>query len=319
MKIQQEVKIGFVITLAIALLIWGMNFLKGRNILSGNERYYIVYERIEGLVETSPVLFRGYKIGQVDNIHFKEPKKDKLIVEISIEKHMRLPLNTQAIIFSSDLMGTKAIKLSIPEITQYHEPGDTLVPVVEADLTEQVSVQMLPLKNKAESLMKEIQDALTIIRLLFNEQTRDNVIKSVESIKNISVNLEKTSSKFDTLKFESIIANIESITRNIKNSNKDVNVAIKNLSNISDSIAKSDLSATIEGFKLAISQLSAIANQINKGQGSLGMLINDESLYMRLDGVVGDLDTLVQDISNNPKKYVHFSIFGGGKENPKEK
>ncbi len=198
LKIRKEAKIGILVFIAIAILVWGMNYLKGINILSSKDKYYVVYDRIEGLQRTSPILLRGYKIGFVGDIYFNETNNN-IIVELMIDNNFKLPKNTIASIFSSDLMGTKAVKFLLTDSTTYHSVGDTLLPMVEADLTEQVSVQMLPLKNQAEDLMKDMQEALVVLKQLFNEKTRDNLTRSIESVKSTINNLNNTTSAIDEL------------------------------------------------------------------------------------------------------------------------
>ena len=324
MKIRQEVKIGFFILLAIVILIWGLNYLKGINIFSAKDKYYAIYDRIEGLQENAPVLLKGFKIGIVGNIYFENDNKEDIFVEIMIDRDFRLPLNTMAIIFSSDLMGSKSIKLMPSNSDKFHEVGDTLISLVEADLTEQVSVQMLPLKSKAEDLMKEMQEALEVVRLLFNERTRDNLIKSIESIKSTINNLNNTSYAIDSVlnvekdNLSDIISNIESITKAIRENNQEISLAIQNISAISDSIARSNLTATINNINSAFAEINEITRKINSGEGSAGALVNNDTLYYNLDKTVKDLDILIKDINKNPGKYINISVFGAGENKKKD-
>lgn len=316
-KFKKEVKIGIIGLLTIVLLIWGMNFLKGKNVFSQKHKYFAVYKRIEGLQNTAPILIKGYKIGYVNNIYFNEKNRDEIIVELLIDNEIKLPENTIASIFSADLMGSKAINLLITNATTFYKPGDTINTQVEANLTEQVSVQMLPLKNNAENLMKEMQEALEVIKLIFNEQTRNNLSKSLENISATIQNLNNISRSIDSVLFlgrnnlSEIISNIESITNNLKNSNKEIGAAVNNFSSITDSIAQSNIKSTINNINDVFAQLNDITTKINKGEGSLGALINNDTLYYNLQKTSADLDLLIKDINDNPKKYINISAFGG--------
>ncbi len=325
MNIPKEVKIGGVAVIAVSLMIWGFNYLKGKNILKQTNIYYGVYHNIEGLAETAPVLLKGYKVGQVDEIYFNtQYAPDRLIVKFSVEDRIMIPKGSVANIFSSDLLGTKAVKLLLSESDEYLESGDTLVAAVETDLKEQVSIQMLPLKNKAEDLMVEMQEALEVVRYVFNENTQKNLRKSFESIKNTIANLENTTSNLDTLLNEEkkqlagIFRNVEAITANIRDNNEALSMAIQNISNISDSLAKANLNQTMRNAEKVFLQTGEIMEKINQGEGSIGMLVNNDTLYYNLQSTSKELDKLILDIRNNPGKYLNFSVFGG-KDKSKEK
>lgn len=320
MKIPVEIKIGIIAVIALALLFWGFNYLKGKNMLKQTNRYYGIYDNVEGLKETAPVLLKGYKVGQVDAIYFnREYAPDKLTVAFSVEKRFKIPSRSVASIFSSDLMGTKAVRLELSEGETYLVDGDTLVSEVEASLQEQVSVQMLPLKNKAEDLMLEIQKALEAMQYVFNESTQKNLRKSFESIKNTIASLESTSSALDTLVQEEkaelagIFQNVASITTTIRNNNEALSHAIQNISAISDSIAAASLTQTIGNAERVFMETGSIMEKINRGEGSLGLLLHNDSLYRNLESTSKSLDKLVRDINENPKKYLRFSVFDFGK------
>ncbi|MFC2136664.1 MlaD family protein [Bacteroidota bacterium] len=318
-KFYKEAKIGLIVTLAIVILIWGMSFLKGNNILKRKYIYYAIYERIEGLEETAPVLINGYKVGLVNKVYIDKADINHITIELAIKREIEIPRNSIAIIFSSDLMGTKAVKILLTDSLSRHEYGDTLISKVEADLTEQVSIQMLPLKKQAEDLMQEMQEALEVIKYVFNESTRDNLSKSFESIKMTIYNLEKTSYTLDTLmqgertKLSNIFSNIESITQNINKNNTAITQAIQNISNISDSIAKANLLTTLHSIENSLLQISEITEKINVGEGSIGQLVNNDTLYYNIESATKNLDALIDDIKLNPKKYVHFSVIDMGK------
>ncbi len=330
MKIQKEIWIGFIAVLSVALLTWGMNYLKGKNILKSSKLYYGVYDKIEGLQPTSPVLIKGYKVGHVEDIHFDDPDHPKnLTVVLSIHGKFKIPRQSRAIIFSSDLMGTKAVKIELSDKGTFYQEGDTLVTAVEADLKEQVSIQMLPLKNKAEDLMKELQEAIEIVRYIFNEKTRENISKSLESVKTTIANLESTSFTLDTLmereqkRLDQIFFNISSISSNLKNNNQNLTNALENISNISDSIAQADLATTLHQTNRLMTETSDIMAKINRGEGTMGLLIHNDTLYQNLEKTTGQLEKLVKDIQNNPRKYLRFSLIninktGKNKENKKK-
>ncbi len=312
-------KIGLVSIFSLVALIWGLNFLKGKGTFNTDDLYYVVYERIDGLAVTNPVLINGFKVGQVRNIHFMPDNSSHLVVEIAIKKEYRFHKTTVARIFSSDLMGTKAIELKVGQETEWQVSGDTLIPDFEGTLQEMVSVQMLPLKNKAESLMKEMEDVIEIVKVIFDEQTREDISDSFKNIKATFSNLERSTSNLDTIvdggkvRFINILRNVESITENLKNNNKVLTLAIANMANISDSLAKSDIKHVVNQAYSVLSQLDVITRKINNSEGTMGLLINNDTLFHNLENATYNLNRLLEDLRLNPKRYVQFSAFNLGK------
>ncbi|RKE04721.1 MlaD family protein [Marinifilum flexuosum] len=318
MKISKDSIIGLVVIGAIAILIWGINFLKGFNMLSSEQSFCAKYERVDGLKKSSPVTLRGYKIGQIKSIQFSS-KADNLIVEFSISDEFQLPKDTEARIVSSDIMGTKEIQLHPGNSKLTLSTGDTLLGSMEGDLKEQVSMQMLPLKRKAENLMSSVDSVLSVIQYIFNKDTRENLTRSFSSIEQTFQKLENTSGTLDTIvtgqktHMENIISNVDSITTNLKENNKNISNILTNFSSISDSLKAVEIAETINNAKLTLKQSNEILEKINSGQGSMGMLINNDTLYMNLEAASNSLTNLLIDLKNNPKKYMHFSLFDTGK------
>jgi ABC-type transport system involved in resistance to organic solvents, periplasmic component len=317
MKITKEIKIGLFATIMIAALIWGINFLKGRQIFQSAQVYYGVYDRIDGLQETAQVLLNGYKIGVVEKITLLDKQQPpKLLIQFSLNKDIKLPKNTIAQIYSADLMGSKAIRLITAPDSLFHHQLDTLETSIEGDLKEQVSMQVLPLKKKAEDLMSDMQESIEMIKLIFNEQNRQNIQGSFQDIRITIANLEKTSKTLDTLvsgqkgRLERIIFNVESISTNFKNKNAQFSNIINNFSAITDTLAKTSFSSTLAETNKALQSFNSVMVKVSNGEGTLGQLIKNDSLYSNLDSAALHLNILIKDINDNPDRYVHFSVFG---------
>lgn len=326
MKISKDAIIGLVVIISIGILIWGINFLKGLDVFTQDYNYYARYERIDGLKKSSPVTLKGFKIGQINNIQFEPGNLNHLIISFSVDQEYNFPKNSSARIVSSNIMGTKEIKI-IPGTSQSHlHPGDTIPGSIEGDLKEQVSMQMLPLKNKAERLMSSLDSVLAVIQYVFDENTRDNLSKSFASIKNTIQYLENTSQNLDTLmttqkgKMANIFTNIDSITLNLKNHNKHIGNILRNFSSISDTLSQAELGESIKKAHSTLNQASLILTKINNGKGSIGALINNDTLYTNLEEASQNLNILLADLKENPKRYVNFSLvdFGASKQNSKK-
>lgn len=329
MKIGRIHKIGFVITLAIALLIWGINFLRNEKLFRPEDLYYAVYERIDGLTVSSPVMVNGYKVGQVRSIEFMPGTSGRLVVGIGIENKYKIPQQATAFIYSADLMGSKAVKLIYGQENSFHQSGDTLSSKIERELFDEVSAQVLPVKQKAEDLMLSVDSVLVVIRSIFDKNTRKNLAESFASIKTTLHNLERSSYALDGIlqqekhRLASIIGNVDSISSMLKNNSKQFDLIISNFEAVSDSLAQSEIKNTIAHTNATLSNLNEILAQINQGQGSLGQLVHNDTLYRNLENSTYNLNRLLRDLRENPKRYLHFSVFDVGKNvyqiDPEEK
>lgn len=325
MKVKREVKIGIVVALGLGLLYYGLFFLKGINVFKKQNTFYAVYEKVDGLAKENPVLINGLKVGQVNDMYFSEDNSGRIVVKFFVDEGIRVPKNTIAMLYSTDLIGSKALDLRIGDSDTIVVTGDTLETDREQSLTEQVSVQMLPVKRKAENLMLSIDSVLAVIKYVLNEKTRENISKSFENIKNTFQNLENTTSNIDTLityqrsRMAGIFSNIESITYNIRKNNQKLSNILSNVSNITDSISQSEIASTIANTNKSLENLSDILVKVNESQGSLGLLVNDDSLYRNLGASSKELELLLEDLRVNPERYLHFSVFGGGKSKKDKK
>ena len=325
MKISKEVKVGIVTTLAIGCFIYGFNFLKGRNLFSSQRTFYAVYSNIDGLVEANPLMINGFKVGAVGKIVLANDTSGKVIVALLLDDDVKVPKNSIAKVVSSDLLGSKAVQLILGKGIIYAENGDTLVSAQEDDLKTSVNKTIAPLQQKAVSLISSIDSVMVVVQQVFNESARQNLAKSFESIKLAITSLETTSYRLDTMvqseksKISSILSKVNTLATTLANNSDKLGNIINNFSNISDSLAKSNLTSAINNADVALGQASAIMTKINKGEGTMGMLVNNDSLYRKLDKSSEDLDKLLKDLRINPERYVRISVFGRKDRNkPKE-
>ena len=316
MKFSKEFIIGVVVIIALALLYWGFNFLKGEDIFSKERVFIAVYNDVGGLEKMNPVSINGLVVGQVRDMYFFGAGGDaKVVIELIITNSISIPINSYARIYSSDLLGSKAVEIKLGTSGEYAKPGDTLLSEVEASIKDEVNRQLQPIKSKAEDLMQSIDTVLTMLQRLFGGANTDNVAKSIEHIASSFENLESTTSTLDTIisgqksRMEKILVNIESITFNLKNNRDNFNNIIANFSSLSDTLASARVSETLQSVNNAMNEITVITNQINRGEGSLGMLVNNDSLYIELEKSARDLNLLIEDIRKNPKKYVKVSLF----------
>jgi phospholipid/cholesterol/gamma-HCH transport system substrate-binding protein len=320
MRLSKYARLGLLIVFTLVILIWGINFLKGIDFFKKNTAYHVHYDRIDGLVESSSVTMNGYQVGQVKTIAFADNNDGSLLVTFTMEGDFRLPKGSVARIVSSDIMGTKSIKLQINPSNSYYEPGDTIPGSIEEDLKEQVSMQVLPLKNRAEELLSTLDSAITVVTVIFNEEARKNLSESFVRINQTILNLESASHEIDLLltsertNIQGIIQNLNGITATLNENSGEFSNIMGNFSSISDSLAAVGITELINDLAGSVNSINQIIAKVNNGEGSAGMLLSDDELYANLTDMSQSLDLLLKDIRNNPKRYLHFSAFDLGKD-----
>lgn len=314
LTITKEAKIGFFVAACLFAMFWGINFLKGKNIFSPNNVYYAVFTSIDGLENTNDVLINGFKVGLVKNIEFKDIRSGKFLVTLLIGKKYEIPRKTVAKLISNDIMGGKAIKLEVSPDTEYYQPGDTLPSAIEVGLIDQLGHQMVPVKQKAEKLMVDLDSSLKVFTEVFNESNREQLNQGVVNLNKSLYNLSQSTAALDTMlntpkgSLRNIFTNVESISNNLKKNNKELTNIIQNFSSVSDSLAKVNIVQTMTKLDASLKDLNAILLKVNSGEGTLGSLVNNDTLYNNLESASKGLDLLLKDIKNNPKRYVNFSI-----------
>jgi phospholipid/cholesterol/gamma-HCH transport system substrate-binding protein len=315
-KITNETKVGILAAFSIALLIIGYNFLKGNAIFSSETVLYARYSHVDGLGVSKPVLINGYQIGRVDALQL-EPN-GTILATLKIKGKYDIPKNSVARLESTDLLGSKAIVMALGT-GAFAEDGDTLNANVEKNLMEAVQ----PVQKKAELIIGKMDSILTSVNSILNPNFQRNVDKSFNSIASTLASLEATSKKVDNLvgaegsRISVILANVEAISNNLKNNNEKINGILNNINSITDQVAAANFKKTIENADKAMADLQSVINKMNTGNGSLGLLLNDSKMYDNLNSASKNLDNLIIDLKENPKRYVHFSVFGGGSKKDK--
>ncbi|WP_163712000.1 MlaD family protein [Mangrovibacterium lignilyticum] len=319
MKISKYAKLGLLIILSVAIFIWGINYLKGIDYFNTNTTYYAAYDHVDGLMKSSSVTINGYQVGQVKDIHFSEKNDGTLMVSFSIEGSFKIPLGSEARIISSDIMGTRSIKLLINPNNEFYQANDTIPSSVEGDLKEQVSMQVLPLKNKAEQLIASLDSAITVITYVFNPEARKNLSESFAHINQTIINLESASAQLDLLlhseggNIQGILANMNKLSSSLAESSDDFSSIAGNLANITDSISSVNLKEMMENLAETTDGVNQIIAKVNSKEGTAGLLVNDPELYHNLTQLSLSLDYLLKDLRTNPKRYVHFAALDFGK------
>jgi phospholipid/cholesterol/gamma-HCH transport system substrate-binding protein len=321
-KLSREIKAGLFTIITLAAFIWGFNFLKGRDIFGTQRTFYAVYDNVAGLMTANSITINGLQVGQVKAIYFNPNNSEEVIVELLLSNDVAIPSNSIARLFSSDLLGTRGIQIITGDAPTLAQSGDTLTSVIQQNLKDELNDMVEPIMQKTESLITTFDTVLFAVNDIFNRETRENLISSIESLRNIIVNLEGITHSVDTMvegqknRLAAIIANAESITTNLKNNNANLTRIITNTALISDTLAQADVGQVMRQLQQSMARLDDITQRVDRGEGTLGQLLNNDTVYNELENSSRELKELLQDIKLNPGRYVHFSVFG---RNPNKK
>jgi len=317
MKIKNETKVGILAAFAIALLIIGYNFLRGNSIFSNETSLLARYSRVDGLTVSKPVLINGYQIGRVAKLQLQND--GTILATLSINSKYSIPENSTARLEGTDLLGSKAIVMELGNSKKMAEDGYLLNANVEKGLMEQVQ----PIQKKAELIITKMDSILSSVNTILNPNLQKNVDKSFNSIAATLGALETTSKKVDAMvgseskRISAIFANVEGITANLNNNSQKITDILANINSVTDQFAATNFKQTLQNANQAIADLQGVVTNIKNGKGSMGLLLNDTKLYDNLNNASKNLDNLMIDLKANPKRYVHFSVFGGGNKTDK--
>tara|TARA_Y100000766_G_scaffold168548_1_gene144704 strand:- start:792 stop:1943 length:1152 start_codon:yes stop_codon:yes gene_type:complete len=327
--VSKEFKIGLTVTSAIFMLYWGANFLSGNDVFSANNGFYAKYQNLDGLVSSSGVNYKGMQVGSVKNIQFDSSAVDGYcwVVKFDVETD-GIELNDSCIaeISSVGILGTVVVELSDISKGNYRvQKGDTLIGKLSPSLKDEVDIRLRPLQQKVDLLLEDVDKLVKTFVVVMDDKTQSNLKKSFEQIPLAMANILRATNSLDSIttdlknaKVERIVDHIESLTKTLNNNSSKITSIVDNLDNITDSIAKSNIKETITRVNDVLNETEYIMDKINKGEGSMGMLLNDKKLYEHLVLASADLDFLLLDLKQNPGRYLNVSLinFGSKRQKP---
>ena len=296
----REVKVGIMAIVAIFVLYFGLNFLKGIDIFSPKGNYYATYENIGGLVPSSPVYVKGYKVGQVEEVKYDFSKQKSFVIKISVSKDIQLPKGTIVELYDDGLMGGKAIQLVYAPITAsetMYASGDTLESHMGIGLMGQLTGDLMP---KIESISTQADSLIRSVRILVENK---DLNKSLASIERTTSDLAVSSNQLKKM-----------MNNDVPHILSDVNVLTTDFKQITGNLKKIDYAATFASIDHTIANLNLVSDKLNSSEGTIGLLLNNKDLYINLSNTASSADKLMIDLQKNPKRYVHFSLFGSKKE-----
>lgn len=317
MKLNNETKVGILAAVAITLLIVGFNLLKGEKIFVSGFELKSYYDNIAGLGTGNPVLYNGFRVGQVKNIEINKTT-GKIEVRFSLDKGIEIPYDSRAIIANADLLGSKSIRLERGTKPQLAENGGTLVGEVEPSLEERVSTEILPLKDDIGALINNLKQFVGWLNNTMDESAGNKVDKILDDFTTTSRNFSHASYRVDTLlgTFQATASNANKIVKNIRNQNETITRVMENTAKFTDSLASASgsVKAIVEESSSMIKNLNGLMADVEAGKGSLGMLLTDKKLYDNLNSSTSRLDSLLGKLNDEPRIPVNLRVSLGDPE-----
>ncbi len=308
MKINNETKIGVLAVIAVAGLILGFNFLKGQNVFDKSRELYAVFHSVQGLTKSNPVTINGLTVGTVSEMIEKDRNLDSIVVTLRLSKDINIPVNSLAFV-NKDILGTATLSISLGTSNQYVNEGDTLNTQVNAGLLDDVKASLNPALNNVNGTLKSLDSLIEAIGTIFDPATKYNIQKIVTNLTISSASLQ-TLLNGQTGVLAKTLHNMNAVTGNLAAQNEGINKTLSNLEMASGKFANMKLDETIDNLNKTVAELNGVVAKANSSDGSLGLLLNDKRLYQNLENTSRSLNILLDDLRVQPKRYVHFSLFG---------
>lgn len=309
MKISNEVKIGAVALVTIVVFIWLFNFMKGKDFFKRTANYYSVYENIGGLAESSPVEINGFKVGVVQSIDLVSETSDKLLVMFSVSKGFKLPVNTVAEILPVSVIAGMKVQFVYGKGPGYYSDGDTIPGKLSASVLSTLGEVIDPIKVKVMDLVTVLDSVITSLNDIVDPEFKKNLSGTMAHLDNTTGSLSRILGTRET-ELKETLDNITKFSGMLSANTIKMNNTFSNLESITDTLATADLYTSISNLKASLEKASLLLENLGEGKGSAGQFLTNDSLYTNLNNSLGSLNLLLEDLKNNPKKYVHFSLFG---------
>lgn len=321
MKIKKEYSIAGLVLGGIVLLIFGVNYLKGLDLLQQRNVYHVVYRDVSGVTSASPVFFNGLKVGQVIKTAMIPDGTGRIAISFQLnERNLPLPADSKVEIYSADLF-SRALRVVQGTEAAMAEPGDTLRGDTQLSLTDAVGQQIDPLKAKAESMIANIDSVLNSLQQMLNEKAVGDIDSSFTSVRVALSTLSNTAKRLDQLvavesaTLSATLRNMEKVSATLAENSDELDRTFNNLDTLSAELAKGRLKQVLDELAKTSAELRTITAGINNGEGTMGKLVKNDSLYTNLNAASRELDLLLEDLRVNPNRY--FSVFGKKDRLPK--
>jgi len=301
----KELKTGIVLIIIIVAFIWGFNFLKGHDVFQPNSRSYNVeYTNVGGLTEASLVTINGLKVGKVDDIDFNDSpgKRGHLIVRFSLKNDFEFSKNSIVKIYSPNPLSGSNLAIIPSYIGESAVSGDFLKGEIESSLFTSIGEKLDPIQAKLENVIVSADTLFQRINNVLDYKTSESIKRSVKGLELTIVDIRTTLSSLNSM-IDTTSVGVKDVLENTKN-------ITKNLLKVTDTLANSNIGEIIRKAEITLTSVNSLLDGMDKGKGTLGKLINDDAMYNNLTNVSKELEDLLREMKLNPKRFVHFSLFG---------
>ncbi|HEX8461414.1 MAG TPA: MlaD family protein [Segetibacter sp.] len=316
MKINNETKVGALTALAITLLILGFNFLKGKSLFKTGNFVYAKVKQTKGLMVSNPVFINGLQIGAVYELEEANKNIDTIIIAIKLSKDVNIPNNSIASIKDNPL-GSASMEISMGNSRDYIKNHDTIPTIDNPGVLGAMTTKLTPVVDQVKVTLQTLDSVLRNVNSVFDPYTKNNMQAVVGNFNRISASLLVSASSLQSLMNEQSgalsksVGNLNSFTSNLAGNNDKISATMANLETSTRNLSTADINGTIGQLRLTVEKLNTAVAKIDSKEGSVGRLLNDNQLYDNLANTTKSLNTLMDDIRVNPKRYVSISIFGG--------
>ncbi|MBS1627748.1 MAG: MCE family protein [Bacteroidetes bacterium] len=315
MKITNETKVGALTAIAITLLILGFNFLKGKSLLKTGNFLYAKYTDAKGLMISNPVYANGFQIGSIYDIENEDENLKNIIVTIKLKSSYNIPTSSVASINSNPL-GTSSIEINLGKDEAFLHQGDTIKTINSEGIMGEVKAALIPVTDQLKHTMHSLDTVLLNINTIFDPNTKNNLQQVIANLNKTTANLTESSISLQSMldkqsgAITQSMNNINSFTKNLADNNDKITHTLDNLQTTTNNLSKTDIQGSIAELKKSVQTLNSVLDKINSGKGSLGLLMNDKTLYNNLTNTVRSANILIDDLKTHPKRYVNISVFG---------
>ncbi|MFC7347523.1 MlaD family protein [Chryseobacterium zhengzhouense] len=311
MKFSKELKAGLIALLAIVGFVILFQFMKGRSLFTTDNIFYAKYDNVEGLTQSAPVSINGLKVGQVDKIIPQTTKDGKIhfVVKITVDNNFEFSKNSNLEIFEPSLMGGKEMRVNLFYGGPTAKDGDTLKGAFKLGMMNSLSSQVGPVKDQLQTVLHRVDSLMANANQVMNAQNR-------EEIKILLHNLNKTVGALETTagSVNKLVGNndpkLQKVLDEASLTMKSGKVTLDKYGNLAESIDTKQLNQTIANLDQTVGKLNSVVAGIDRGEGSLGKIMKDDQLYNNLNSASTNLNSLIEDMKANPKRYINFSVFG---------
>lgn len=303
MKVSREVKTALLVIGAILLFIWGYYFLRGRDLFNSYKTYYVTYKDVEGLSPSAPITLNGLVVGKVTAIKFKDYESGELEIEMQVNTDFPISATSHATLYEPSLLGGKQIAL-IPDLKNHTpaENGAHLLSGLKPGMLSVVGEKLSPLQTKVEATVVSADSLLKSVSNVMDLKTQENLRVAIAEMSATMKQFNQAATSLNGV----IAGNKAKIDGTMSNLNR----TSANFAQLSDSLNKANLGKAVKNLEKTLTNVDKMINDVEAGKGTLGKLMKDEAMYNNLTAASNELKQLLADVKNNPKRYIHFSVFG---------